>query len=124
LFALCLISKERHYQLPSTPSRGHGVILLLFFTLNFISQNVALINLNAEDWWFQMKTKRDNIEMGLFITRYIGTMLCFVLGLKAPGIQSIENEDETVLIDNESQNNVSFNLITCKCILIIFILLI
>jgi ATP-binding cassette, subfamily B (MDR/TAP), member 6 len=83
------------------------VILLLFFTMNFISQNVALINLNGDDWWFHMKTRRDNIEMGLFITRYISTLLCFLLGLKAPGILSIENEDETVLIDNDNQNIVS-----------------
>lgn len=107
---MCLIMKERHYQLPSTPARGHGVILLLFFTMMFICQNVALINLNATDWWFQMQTKRDKIEMGLFIARYVCTLLIFVLGLKAPGIQSIENEDETVLIDNnENSNNVSKN---------------
>lgn len=107
MYALCLIRKERHYQLPSTPTRGHGVILLLFFTLNFITQNVTFFNLNASDWFFQMKTKSDNIEMSLFITRYICTMLCFVLGFKAPGIQAIENEDETVLINDNSLNNVS-----------------
>lgn len=100
--------KERYYQLPSTPARGHGVILLIFFTMVFICQNVALINLNASDWWFQMETEKDRIEMGLFISRYICTLLIFVLGLKAPGIQSIENEDETVLIDNDNANNVSF----------------
>lgn len=54
-----------------------------------------------------MNTKRDKIELGLFIARYICTLLVFVLGLKAPGIQSIENEDEAVLIDsNQNENNV------------------
>lgn len=70
----------------------------------FICQNVAFINLNADDW-FQMNTKRDKIEMGLFVARYICTLLVFVLGLKAPGIQSIEHEDEAVLIDNENTAN-------------------
>lgn len=74
----------------------------------FICENVALINLNADDWWFQMETKRDQIEMSLFITRYICTMFVFVLGFKAPGIQSIEHEDEAVLIDNSNQNDVSY----------------
>lgn len=107
LFAYCLIIKERHYQLPATPAKGHGVILLLFFTMTFICQNVALINLNADDWWFQMKNKQDKIEMGLFITRYVITLLLFVLSLKAPGIQSIENENEENLLNNEEESNVS-----------------
>lgn len=104
LFALCLIVKERQYQLPATPSKGHGITLLVFFTLLFISQNVALVNLNGDNWWFAMKSRTDRIEMGLFIARYVCTLFIFVLGLKAPGIQSIANEDESLLINNESEN--------------------
>lgn len=107
-FAICLINKERHYQLPSTPANGHGIILLLFFTLNFISQNVVLFNINSNDWWFVMKTNTDKIEMGLFITRYVGAMFIFVLGFKAPGIQRIAaDEDEAILVDNVNENAVS-----------------
>jgi ATP-binding cassette, subfamily B (MDR/TAP), member 6 len=103
LFAICLVVKERHYQLPSVPSRGHGIVLLLFFTLTFIAQNVALVNINSKDWWFELKTKKDRIEMGFFVTRYICTLFMFVLGLKAPGITSVLSEDEEVLVDNENE---------------------
>jgi ATP-binding cassette, subfamily B (MDR/TAP), member 6 len=94
LFAICLVVKERHYQLPSVPSRGHGIVLLLFF---------ALVNINSKDWWFELKTKKDRIEMGFFVTRYICTLFMFVLGLKAPGITSVLSEDEEVLVDNENE---------------------
>lgn len=102
LFAICLVVKERHYQLPSVPSRGHGIVLLLFFTLAFIAQNVALVNLNSTDWWFNLKTQKDRIEMSFFVTRYACTLFMFVLGLKAPGITSIANEDEELLVQNEN----------------------
>jgi ATP-binding cassette subfamily B (MDR/TAP) protein 6/ABC transporter ATM len=107
LFAICLIFKERHNQLPSVPTRGHGIVLLIFFTLTFIAQNLALVNINSKDWWFEMETRKDRIEMALFVTRYICTLFIFVLGLKAPGITSVASEDEEVLVDNE--NNVSFD---------------
>jgi Mitochondrial ABC-transporter N-terminal five TM region len=94
--------KERRNQLPSVPTRGHGIILLLFFTLTFIAQNVALVNINSKDWWFDLKTEKDRIEMGFYVTRYVATLFMFVLGLKAPGITSVANEDEDLLVQNEN----------------------
>jgi len=38
------------------PTRGHGLILLLFWTLTFINESLAFINLRHEDWWFHLKT--------------------------------------------------------------------
>lgn len=55
LFALALIEQERFNQLPSVPVRGHGIVLLLFFTLIFITENLAFINIRHEDWWFHFK---------------------------------------------------------------------
>lgn len=107
LFAICLISIERHYQLPSVPMRGHGIVLLLFFTLTFIAQNVALVNVNSKDWWFNLQTRQDRVEMAFFVTRYICTLFMFVLGLKAPGITSVVSEDEIHLIENENENEAS-----------------
>lgn len=83
-------------------------MLLLFFTLTFIAQNVALVNVNSKDWWFDVQTKKDRIEMALFVARYVSTLFIFVLGLKAPGITSVLSEDEINLIENE--NDVSFSL--------------
>lgn len=53
--SMCLVIKERLYQLPSVPTRGHGLVLLLFWTLAFINESLAFINLRHEDWWFNLK---------------------------------------------------------------------
>lgn len=102
-----MISKERHYQLPSVPTQGHGFVLLIFFTLNFIAQNVALVNINSKDWWFNLQNRKDRIEMSFFVIRYVCTLFIFVLGLKAPGIKSVAAEDEQLLVDDENVNEVS-----------------
>ncbi|XP_030375007.1 ATP-binding cassette sub-family B member 6, mitochondrial [Scaptodrosophila lebanonensis] len=99
-FSIVLIRKERHFQLPSLPTRGHGLTLLLFWTLAFINESLAFINLRQEDWWFHLKTNKDAIEMGFFVTRYLSSLLIFVLGLKAPGIMGPYNPHQR--LDNES----------------------
>nr|XP_008194673.1 PREDICTED: ATP-binding cassette sub-family B member 6, mitochondrial isoform X2 [Tribolium castaneum] len=85
-FSLLVVRVERHYLLPSVPTKGHGIVLLLFWTLVFISENLAFFNLDKKEWWFQLKTTEDQIEMGLFVVRYLSCLLIFLLGLKAPGI--------------------------------------
>lgn len=100
-FSICLVIKERNYQLPSVPTRGHGLVLLLFWTLAFINESLAFINLRHEDWWFDLKTNKDEIEMGLFVTRYLTSLLIFVLGLKAPGITFPFNPHERLIEENQ-----------------------
>ncbi|KAF5285462.1 hypothetical protein FQA39_LY16636 [Lamprigera yunnana] len=82
-FSLYLLKMERQFR-----TDGHGLVLLLFWTLTFVSENLAFVNLGQNQWWFQMQTTNDEIEMGLFVVRYISRLLLFVLGLKAPGIIS------------------------------------
>lgn len=106
LYAACLVIKERRCQLPSVPARGHGFVILLFFTMTAIEQNLALININSSDWWFEMKDRRERVEMAFFVIRYISTLFLFMLSLKAPGITSIASEDEANLINNEQQDQV------------------
>lgn len=104
LYSVWIIQVERHYLLPSVPTRGHGIVLLVFWTLIFISENLTFLNLDQKDWWFQFKGLSNKIEMSLFILRYISCLVLFVLGLKAPGI--IQN------IDYFSLNDPSRNLTT------------
>ncbi|XP_034664606.1 ATP-binding cassette sub-family B member 6, mitochondrial [Drosophila subobscura] len=105
-FSICLTLKERFYQLPSVPTRGHGLILLLFWTLAFINESLAFINLRHEDWWFNLKSNKDQIEMGLFVTRFLCSLLIFVLGLKAPGIMAPYHQR---LLDNDSSGESQAN---------------
>ncbi|XP_037942995.1 ATP-binding cassette sub-family B member 6, mitochondrial-like, partial [Teleopsis dalmanni] len=104
-FSICLIIKERNYQLPSLPTRGHGLILLLFWTLALINESLSLINLRHEDWWFNLKTNKDEIEMGFFVARYLMSLLIFVLGLKAPGIMYPTNPHQRLNEDPEQNND-------------------
>lgn len=101
LFSIYLIIKERYYLLPSVPTRGHGLVLLVFWTLVFISENLTFVNLKKDDWWFHFTTIKDKIEMSLFVTRYISCLFIFVLGLKAPGILA-HREDDYIHLANDA----------------------
>ncbi|CAH2003078.1 unnamed protein product [Acanthoscelides obtectus] len=111
-FSLWVIRVERHYQLPSLPPRGHGIVLLIFWALTFMSENLAFLNLGQENWWFKLKSLTDEIEMALFVLRYVTCLLIFFLGLKAPGImQNIDyfslNDAQRIHISPERSDNQS-----------------
>lgn len=103
-YAICIIVKERYFLLPSMPTRGHGLVLLVFWTLVFIVENLSFINMRHEDWWFNLNSNKDKIEMSIFALRYASCLFIFVLGLKAPGIV----EEYTNLTNDE--NSVSLSL--------------
>lgn len=105
LYSIILIQKERHYMLPSLPTRGHGIVLLIFWTLVFINENITIMNLKREHWWFNIVTIRDKTEITLFVMRYISCLLIFVLGLKAPGL-TLQNDEDYMHLENDT-NNVS-----------------
>ena len=52
---------------------------------------------------FYLYRNRDEIEMALFITRFITSLLIFVLGLKAPGISYPYNAHQR--LDEENPTN-------------------
>ncbi|GFT95101.1 ATP-binding cassette sub-family B member 6, mitochondrial [Nephila pilipes] len=83
---LYLLYLERHKVLPSTPTSGHGLVLLVFWTSVFIVENLTLLNLQNEKWWFNLNNVSDKIEFTFFVLRYLNGVLLFTLGLKAPGI--------------------------------------
>lgn len=93
--------KERYYLLPSVPTRGHGLVLLLFWTLAFIGENLTFVNMKQDDWWFKFTSLKDRVEMSLFVMRYISYLLIFVLGLKAPGILT-HREDDYIHLQNDN----------------------
>lgn len=106
VFSTWLFQKERYYFIQSAPIRGHGLVLLTFWTLVFINENLSLMNLKKEDWWSHVSaTLRDKVEMFLFVLRYACSLLLFVLGLKAPGIQSNRDDEYIHLNDNRQNEN-------------------
>ncbi|XP_026680769.1 ATP-binding cassette sub-family B member 6, mitochondrial-like [Diaphorina citri] len=55
-FATYLVSLERNYRLPTAPPQGHGLVLLVFWTMLLIFANLTFVNLKRLDWWFSLKT--------------------------------------------------------------------
>uniref|UniRef100_A0A1Q3FI81 ATP-binding cassette sub-family B member 6 n=2 Tax=Culex tarsalis TaxID=7177 RepID=A0A1Q3FI81_CULTA len=104
-YSIVLLVKERYYLLPSLPTRGHGLVLLLFWTLLFIAQNVVFVNLNYEKAWFHLGTVRDKVEFTLFVMRYTATMFIFVIGLRAPGITSTFQPEEYESLANQENRS-------------------
>lgn len=65
-----LILMERKSLLPSMPARGHGLVLLIFWVLVFIAENVAFISIKRDDWWPQLNKLANNFVYG-FLLNYI-----------------------------------------------------
>ncbi|PBC28742.1 ATP-binding cassette sub-family B member 6 [Apis cerana] len=92
-YSIYILKIERHKLLPSVPPRGHGLVLLGFWTLAFVSENLVFVNIGKLEWWFHLNTLTDQIEMALFILRYVSNLIIFALGLKAPGITGNTNPE-------------------------------
>lgn len=92
----------------------HSIGLLLFWSLAFVLENLAFISWNNPHWWFGRKTRNQEAEFGLFITRYVILVLIFVLGLTGPGLYqppSVTVQEEPKLLEGSS---VTKALITVK----------
>ncbi|KAG8432250.1 hypothetical protein GDO86_016768 [Hymenochirus boettgeri] len=102
-FSLWLLHLERTRSLVRERSRGHGVVLLLFWGLAFAAENLALISWKSSRWWWLSRdTKDQQVQLGLWITRYICTFFLFVLGIRAPG----RPDKPYVLLINEDERDV------------------
>lgn len=53
--SIWIVIVERCYALPSIPTFGHSLGLLLFWTCAFIVENLSFLNLRNESWWFGRK---------------------------------------------------------------------
>ncbi|CAK9801941.1 ATP-binding cassette sub-family B member 6 [Anthophora plagiata] len=85
-YSVYILKVERHKLLPSVPPHGHGMVLLGFWTIALVAENLVFVNIAKLEWWFHLNTLTDQIEMALFILRYVSSLSIFALGLKAPGI--------------------------------------
>ncbi|XP_012278469.1 ATP-binding cassette sub-family B member 6, mitochondrial [Orussus abietinus] len=109
-YSVHILRVERHKQLPSVPTRGHGLVLLGFWTLAFVSDNLVFINIKKFEWWFQLDSTTDRVEMALFVLRYVSGLMIFALGLRAPGvIGSSDNEYHTFNDTAETRSRYYYN---------------
>lgn len=101
-YSVCILRVERHKLLPSLLPSGHGLVLLGFWTLAFVSENLVFVNIGKLEWWFHLNTLTDQIEMALFVLRYVSNLMIFALGLKAPGIPGITDPEYRNLPDDST----------------------
>lgn len=115
-FSIWLLHLERTRALERERSRGHGVVLLLFWALAFAAENLAFISWQSPHWWWNsMNTADEKVQFALWTLRYICTLFLFTLGILAPGRPRkpyiiLINEDERdventqPLLRNENQS--------------------
>lgn len=53
-FSLIIITVERNYDLPTTPAQGHGVVVVLFWALEFVVENLSVVSFNGSLWWWKL----------------------------------------------------------------------
>lgn len=111
---LCLgvLLVERNFQLPTAPSHGHGVVLITTWTLAFVLENLNLLSLNNQPFFFDLSHLKEQVELALFAIRYVFIFATFFLGLKAPGIsqssdffQNDNSDVEALVPDSASEGS-------------------
>ena len=48
---LLVLAVERCYQLPTSPSNGHGIVLLMTWFGAFMAENLAFLSMDTKKWW-------------------------------------------------------------------------
>lgn len=81
-----IIYMERSWTFLSRHARGHGTIVLLFWSAAFLHENLAFISWQSPHWWWKLDSRTHEIEFGLWVSRYVLTLLLFGIGLWAPGL--------------------------------------
>lgn len=108
--SLWLIFLERNNVLPSIPSRGHGILLLLFWSLALIRENLAFVSWWSPEWWWRLKSEADYVELGFWVLRYVCTLSLLLMGIMGWGLPSarhpyhllLQNDDETAGSSNSN----------------------
>lgn len=54
LYSVIIVGIERRNALPSIPARGHGLVLLVFWVLCFIRENLAFISWWSHSYWWSL----------------------------------------------------------------------
>lgn len=109
---------ECRWMLPTIPTRGHGLVLLIFLAFAFVVESLAFLSFNSTLWWFNERSYFNNVKLGFFIWRFTFTFVSFILGLVAPGTMRAQanvfvdhpESDRDVLIHSVSggiENSVS-----------------
>ncbi|XP_038044684.1 ATP-binding cassette sub-family B member 6, mitochondrial-like isoform X1 [Patiria miniata] len=98
LISIVILTMERSRTMMSRRRQGHGFVLLLFWTLAFVNENLAFISWLSPHWWWGFDSEVQQAELSLWIVRYFCTLLLFAVGLRAPGLP---RKSYTLLINED-----------------------
>jgi len=73
ILAAVLVHLECYWMLPSIPTRGHGLVLLILVTVSFVFETLALLSWFSPLWWW---TIRKYVMCYSFLSSNI--IFCFV----------------------------------------------
>ncbi|XP_076463743.1 ATP-binding cassette sub-family B member 6-like [Babylonia areolata] len=104
LVTLRLIFLERGSALPSIPTRGHGLLLLVFWALALVRENLAFVSWWSQEWWWTLDSESDFIELGFWILRYVCTLSLLVLGILGWGLPSARHPFYTLLNQDQADS--------------------
>ncbi|KAK3099268.1 hypothetical protein FSP39_001923 [Pinctada imbricata] len=82
--SLRLLFLERDRALPNSGWRGHGAVLLIFWTLAFVKETLYFISWNNKTYFWQMVDDADYAEFSLWFIRIFIVSILLVLGFVAP----------------------------------------
>lgn len=63
-WATALLRLERKRVLVRDRTRGHSAVLLLFWTVAFISENLAFVSWQSPRWWWGLENPEQMVSMG------------------------------------------------------------
>lgn len=91
-FLAVLVTRlERHWALPSVPTHGHGLPLLLFWAAGVVHEALAFLGLHSPHWWFGAHSSRDIADVAFFAMRFVLSVLVFGIGLRGPSVPSSQD---------------------------------
>jgi len=85
-----LTMMERNCDLPSTPGRGHSILLNVFWGGALAFDTLNFVNFNSDAWYFVLHDVKDRAFLAVFVIKWLLTLIVFILGMMAPGMISAE----------------------------------
>lgn len=86
IVAMMCLYVERTRTLATRTRKGHGTLLLLFWTIATMTEVLAVVSFQSPLWWFDLEDTVDKVDFGLWISRLFCNLLLFAFGLRAPGL--------------------------------------
>ncbi|KAH9496235.1 ATP-binding cassette sub- B member 6, mitochondrial [Bulinus truncatus] len=84
VMSLLLLTMEKSSMLPSLASKGQGLILMIFWGLLFVRENLMFVSWGSPEWWWHLNNSSELAEFGLFVARYTLIMFLLILGVIKP----------------------------------------